>query len=240
MGVLQRFERRLEGLVEGVFARAFRSSVQPVEIAGALQREMADRKAIVSQGRTLVPNQFVVELGSADHERLGGYAETLGEEFSGIVREHATEEGYAFVGPVHVGFELADDLDTGMFRVRSDVVRGAVDATQSAASSAASSRVPKLITAAGTGGETAYVLAAPVTVIGRAEDCDLRLADPGASRRHVEVRRDGDRVTVIDLRSTNGTVLNGETIERAELHDGDELVIGETVLVFRVPGAGEG
>ena len=240
MGVLQRFERRLEGLVEGAFARAFRSTVQPVEIAGALQREMADRKAIVSQGRTLVPNQFVVELGSTDHERLDAYAETLGEEFSGIVREHAKEAGYSFVGPVHVGFELADDLDTGMFRVRSDVVRGAVEATGPGGSGSTASRVPKLITAAGTGGETAYVLNAPITVIGRAEDCDLRLADPGASRRHVEVRRDGDRVTVIDLRSTNGTVLNGETIQRAELHDGDELVIGETVLVFRAPDAGEG
>jgi hypothetical protein len=239
VGVLQRFERRLEGLVEGAFARAFRSTVQPVEIAGALQREMADRAAIVSQGRTLVPNQFVVELGATDHERLGVYAETLGEEFAGIVREHATEGGYTFVGPVHVGFDLADDLETGMFRIRSDVVRGAVEGQRSPAD-ATSSRLPKLLIAAGTGGETAYVLSAPVTVIGRAEDCDLRLADPGASRRHVEVRRDGSRVTVIDLRSTNGTVLNGEPIERSELHDGDELVIGETVLVFRSPGAGEG
>jgi hypothetical protein len=235
--VLQRFERRLEGLVEGAFARAFRSTVQPVEIAGALQREMADRAAIVGQGRTLTPNNFVVELGPTDHERLDVYAETLGEEFSDLVREHAKEGGYTLVGPVHVGFEEVDDLDTGMFRIRSEVVRGLVSVTAPAESN---SRLPKLLTAPGTGGETAYVLTNPVTVVGRAEDCDLRLADPGASRRHAELRRDGDRVTVIDLRSTNGTVVNGEPVERAELDDGDEIVIGETVLVFRAPRTDEG
>jgi hypothetical protein len=233
--VLQRFERRLEGLVEGAFARAFRSTVQPVEIAGALQREMADRKAIVSQGRTLVPNQFVVELGDTDHERLGAYAETLSEEFAELIRDQAKEDGYSLVGPVHVDFEQVDDLDTGMFRIRSDVVKGAPGMTPEPTGS----RLPKLIAAPGSNTETAYVLTGPVTVIGRAEDCDLRLADPGASRRHAELRRDGDRVTVIDLRSTNGTVVNGETIERAELHDGDELVIGETALVFRAAGASE-
>jgi hypothetical protein len=233
--VLQRFERRLEGLVEGAFARAFRSTVQPVEIAGALQREMADRAAIVSQGRTLVPNQFVIELGGTDHERIGAYAETLSEEFAELVRGQAAEEHYSLVGPVRVDFEEVDDLDTGMFRVRSDVVRGALGTPPTATGN----RLPKLIAAPGTGTETAYVLTGPVTVIGRAEDCDLRLADPGASRRHTELRRDGDRVTAIDLRSTNGTVVNGANIQRAELRDGDELVIGETVLVFRAAGTGE-
>ena len=63
MGVLQRFEHRLEGMVEGAFARAFKSELQPVEVASAVQREMDDRAAIVAQGRTLVPNDFVVETG---------------------------------------------------------------------------------------------------------------------------------------------------------------------------------
>ena len=78
LGVLQRFERRLEGMVEGAFARAFRSELQPVEVASAVQREMDDRAAIVAKGRTLVPNDFVVELSETDHERLDVYAESLG------------------------------------------------------------------------------------------------------------------------------------------------------------------
>src|SRR3981081_1516886 len=90
VGVLQRFEHRLEGMVEGAFARAFKSELQPVEIASAVQREMDDRAAIVAQGRTLVPNDFVVELGETDYERLEVYADSLGIELSTLAREPAT------------------------------------------------------------------------------------------------------------------------------------------------------
>ena len=230
MGVLQRFERRLETIVEGAFAKAFRSSVQPVEIAGALQRETADRAVIVSQGRTLVPNEFVVELGPTDHERLEQYAETLGDEFSQMLTEYGTEEHYTFVGPVQVQFQRVDDVDTGRFRVRSEVVRGMLSAPPPPA---ATGRVPTLVMAPGTASESAYPLSGRTTVIGRAEDCDLRIADPGASRRHAELRRNDDDVTVVDLGSTNGTLLNGEKIDQADLRDGDELTIGETTFSFR-------
>ena len=148
MGVLQRFERRLETIVEGAFAKAFRSTVQPVEIAGALQRETTDRAVIVGQGRTLVPNEFVVELGPTDHERLEQYADALGEEFAGMVTEYGAEEHYTFVGPVHVQFQRVDDVDTGRFRVRSDVVRGAIPAGPLPTGPAAD-RLPSLLMAPG-------------------------------------------------------------------------------------------
>ena len=124
VGVLQRFENRLEGMVEGAFARAFKSELQPVEIASAVQREMDDRAAIVAQGRTLVPNDFVVELAEADNERLEVYADSLGIELSTLAREHAREQGYSFVGPVRMRFEGVPDLTTGTFRIRSGVIRG--------------------------------------------------------------------------------------------------------------------
>ncbi len=124
MGVLQRFERRLEGMVEGAFARAFKSELQPVEVASAVQREMDDRAAIVAQGRTLVPNDFVVELAESDHERLDVYADSLGVELANLARDYAKEQGYSFVGPVRMRFEGVDDLTTGTFRIRSGVIRG--------------------------------------------------------------------------------------------------------------------
>lgn len=237
MGVLQRFERRLETIVEGAFAKAFRSGVQPVEIAGALQRETSDRAVIVSQGRTLVPNEFVVELGATDHERLDQYADTLAEEFAGMLTEYGAEEHYTFVGPVQVLFERADDVDTGRFRVRSEVVRGVVPATLPPSTA---TDAPSLVMSPGTPRESAYPLAAKTTVIGRAEDCDLRLADPGASRRHAELRRIDDDVIVIDLGSTNGTLLNGERVDRADLRNGDEITVGETTFVFRAAGRHSG
>jgi hypothetical protein len=234
--VLQRFERRLETIVEGAFAKAFRSTVQPVEIAGALQRETANRAVIVGQGRTLVPNEFVVELGPTDHDRLTPYADALGDEFAGMVTEYGAEEHYTFVGPVHIRFERVDDIDTGRFRVRSDVVRGAISSSP-LPTGAAADRLPTLVMAPGTTGESAYPIASRSVVIGRAEECELRLADPGASRKHAEIRRNDDDVTISDLGSTNGTLVNGERVDQAALQDGDEITIGETTFAFRAPGA---
>ncbi len=122
MGVLQRFERRIEEMVNRPFARAFKAEVQPVEIASALQRETDDRAAIVSRGRTMVPNAFTVVLGPHDHERLSTYAEALGSELAAMVSEHAAEQHYAFLGPVTVAFERDEDLETGRFRVRSEAL----------------------------------------------------------------------------------------------------------------------
>ncbi|TDB70981.1 DUF2662 domain-containing protein, partial [Actinomadura sp. KC216] len=124
MGVIQRFERRLEGMVEGAFARAFKSELQPVEVASAVQREMDDRAAIVAQGRTLVPNDFVVEISQQDGQRLQVYADSLSQELANLAREYAKEQGYSFVGPVRVRFENTGNLATGMFRIQSGVIRG--------------------------------------------------------------------------------------------------------------------
>ncbi len=124
MGVLQRFEHRLEGMVEGAFARAFKSELQPVEVASAIQREMDDRAAIVAQGRTLVPNDFVVEVAEDDYARLDVYADSLGIELATLAREYAKEQGYSFVGPVRMRFEGVRDLTTGTFRILSGVIRG--------------------------------------------------------------------------------------------------------------------
>ena len=125
MGVLDRFERGIEKAVNGAFARAFKSEVQPVEITSALRRAMDDRAAVVGRGRTLVPNAFVVELGPTDYDRLTEYAEVLSDELIANVSEHADAQQYVFPGPVTVGFELREDLDTGVFQVRSSTVRGA-------------------------------------------------------------------------------------------------------------------
>ena len=124
MGVLDRFERGIERAVNGAFARAFKSEVQPVEIASSLRRAMDDRAAVVGRGRTLVPNAFVVELGPSDFARLTEYAEVLSEELVANVAEHAEAQRYVFPGPVTVGFEERDGLDTGVFQVRTATVRG--------------------------------------------------------------------------------------------------------------------
>ena len=119
MGVLKRFEQRLEGLVNGTFAKVFKSEVQPVEIAGALQRECDNNATIWNRDRTVVPNDFIVELSTPDFERLSPYAVQLGDELAGMVRDYAKQQRYTFMGSIKVHLEKADDLDTGLYRVRS-------------------------------------------------------------------------------------------------------------------------
>ncbi|MDT7547472.1 MAG: hypothetical protein QOE99_3582 [Actinomycetota bacterium] len=228
MGVLQRFERRLEGLVEGAFARAFGGVVQPVEVAAALQREAADKKAIVGQGRVLVPNHYVVELGKEEAERLAEYDGPLRKELADMVTEHAQEQGWSFVGPVEVRFETVDDLSTGLFRVRSKVVAAA---SAPATPGVAHGRRLELITGTETG--RVVQLRPPSLVVGRGADADLRLMDTGVSRRHAELRVDDDGVTLVDLKSTNGTTVNNQRVSSALLADGDRIGLGATVLVYR-------
>lgn len=227
MGVLQRFERRLEGLVEGTFAKVFRGGVEPVEVAKALQREAADKKAI-SATRTLVPNEFVVELGTTDHARLKPYEQPLGSELAAMVREHAAERQWEFVGPVRVTLEEQEDLDTGMFRVRSAVTPGTPDPTPAVQTRGA----PRLRVAQGQASAPQKELTSDITVIGRGSNADLRLDDTGVSRQHAEVRREGDDVVLVDLGSTNGTSVNGRHVERVRLTPGDRIELGRCVLVY--------
>jgi hypothetical protein len=234
MGVLQRFERKLEGLVEGGFARVFRSHVQPVEIAASLQREASDKRAIVGAGRVFVPNEYVVELGETDSERLLPYEAPLRKELASMVEEHAVEQGWSFAGRVAVRLEKADDLDTGVFRVRSKVA-SADDALprRPVAADRAATR-PRLVLKT-EAGERTVPLDAQVTVLGRGAEADVRLSDTGVSRVHAEVRLEGEVATVADRGSTNGTSVNGRRVSTAVLHDGDVIEVGASRLVYRTP-----
>lgn len=232
MGVLQRFEQRIEDMVNRPFARAFKAEVQPVEIASALQRELDDRAAIVARGRTMVPNSFTVALGEHDHERLDVYRDALREELAAMVHEHAEEQRYAFIGPVTIDFVQDDSLPTGRFQVRSAAVAGATGRPTSTGSQARpGAGVPWVEV-----GDTTYALARPVTSIGRGAESDLRIDDPGISRDHAELRRSGGDVTVVDVGSTNGVVVDGERVTQARLRDGSRVVLGSTTLVFHQGG----
>jgi hypothetical protein len=222
MGVLDRFERRLDRLVSGAFARAFKAEVQPVEIAGALQRECDDKAAIVARGRTMVPNEFRVELGPTDFERLATYLTPLSTELADVVREHAVEQGYTVVGPVSVSLRESDELETGVFRVVSEAVPGELPPTL----------LPNVRLESG--GRT-IPLTTDQVVIGRGSEADVRLDDAGVSRRHAVIRL-SPTPTVSDLGSTNGTLVDGVRTDEADLVDGTTLVVGSTTLVFRYGG----
>jgi hypothetical protein len=230
VGLLDRFEQRLDRMVNGAFARAFKAEVQPVEIAAALQREMDDRAAVVSRGRTVVPNVFTVELSPHDHERLSVYASTLTTELSAMVREYTEEQRYTFVGGIEVTIARDDTLETGLFRVLSE-------ARADVASTAQGGRAP-VVAPEGSGQPrlvvdgVAHPLTRAVTRLGRGTDVDIRVDDPGASRHHAEILL-GREVVLRDLNSTNGTYVDGVQVGEVVLRDDNVIQLGGTRLTFK-------
>ncbi|MEV4944429.1 DUF3662 and FHA domain-containing protein [Streptomyces sp. NPDC053755] len=276
MGVLKRFEQRLEGLVNGTFAKVFKSEVQPVEIAGALQRECDNNATIWNRERTVVPNDFIVELSTPDYERLSPYSGQLGDELSGLVRDYAKQQRYTFMGPIKVHLEKADDLDTGLYRVRSRTLASSSSQSQPQPPVGGSAQgrapgygyppvgAPPMPAAPPPGGPqrpapagrpaagapgpmpsagaqvrrwieingTRHQISRPTLVLGRSTDADVRIDDPGVSRRHCEIRT-GTPSTIQDLGSTNGIVVDGQHTTRATLRDGSRIVVGSTTIVYR-------
>lgn len=230
MSRMQEFENRLEQMISGVFARAFRSAVQPVEISAALQREVDNNAQILSRDRRLVPNRFHVELSAADLERLAPFDSTLAKEMTEQLRDHADEQSYVFPGPVSIRFEEADDLTTGRFRVRSQAqAKVTTNATDTQVG-----RARVLLEVNG----VRHPLNPPGLVVGRGTEADLRINDPGISRRHVEfrieqgrlLRRSDLKLDVRDLGSTNGMVVDGDRTQTARLDHGSTIRIGNTTM----------
>jgi hypothetical protein len=176
---LKGFERRLERMVEGTFARIFRSGIRPVELGRRLVREMDDNRSVDVRGRTVVPNQFTVELSEADTERFGEVASSLERELAEAVREHARDEGYVFMGPVSVHLVVSDRQRTGAFQIVGRMREGAGGV------GAGSLILPT--------GERVGLGEAVVTV-GRRPESTLQMADPNVSRNHAEVRPRGGTV----------------------------------------------
>ncbi|MCZ7377621.1 MULTISPECIES: FhaA domain-containing protein [unclassified Micromonospora] len=253
VSVLQRFEKRLEGLVEGAFAKVFKGVVHPVEILNAMQREAEAHKAILAGGRTLVPNRYVIDLSPFDHSRLAPYAAALAQELAQSQAEFIGEQAWTVYGDVIVEIERGEGLDTGMFRVTAEVYTGGEVAPVSAPGyDAGPPAYPTYDQGGGYGpppghgggrnvrlvsgdGRT-YPLQMGSTVIGRGDQANLRLPDVGISRRHARLDFDGGQVVLTDLGSTNGTMVNGQRVSAVALNPGDMVQLGTTTLTFRVDG----
>ena len=217
---LRDFEDRLERMVEGMFARAFKTGLQPVEIGRRLVKELDANRSLDVKGRTIVPNRFVVRLSAADHERFSQIEESLRLELAGSIRQHAQANGLLFLGRVAVALVEDASRVVGMFRIESAFDESAVEGAPPAYLELADGRtVP---------------LTQEVAVLGRLPESTVVLSDPNASRRHAELHAEGDSYTLVDLGSTNGSKVNGIRVGRQLLRDGDSLTFGTITMVFRL------
>jgi hypothetical protein len=225
VGLLDRFEQRVDRAVNGAFAKAFKSELQPVEIASALQNEMDARAAVVSRSRTVVPNVYTVHVSPEDFERLSVYDETLMAEFAVMIRDYAQQQQYSFLGSVTVAMQPDEQRPQGTVDIVSEAK---VDHDVAPAAGGQAGPSPRLEGMAGT-----FPLTQAVTRIGRGMDADIRIEDPGVSRHHAEIRVNGPDVVLRDLGSTNGTYVNGTLVAEQALRDGSVLTVGSTNLTFR-------
>ena len=214
---LQQFEQRLEQLVEGVFGRVSRGGLQPVELGRRLTREMDLERRVGIRG-LIAPNHFTVRLAPRDLERFEPFADGLVRELAEGAREHARSEQYHFLGAVEVVLEADPGLAPGTFRVAAETRAEAGQLT------------PTLVLP---DGRRVAVDRDPF-VIGRLPECAVVLQDPNVSRRHAEIRLRQDAVVLVDLDSTNGTLVNGSPVQESPLVDGDEVTVGETVLRYEL------
>ena len=209
---LQSFEDGLGRMVEGVFSRAFKSNVRPIEIGRRLIKEIDSNRTVDMKGRRVVPNQFVVRLAADDQAALADIESALVTELSEAVKEYCADENYHLRGPVVVTIEIDQSVSTGRIEVDSSVRK------------AGASEIVAKVTLPD---DRKITLGKDTLIIGRLAECDIAFDDSNVSRRHAEIKALVGGYAVNDLGSTNGTKVNGVTItfERA-LRDGDIISVG--------------
>ena len=251
MSVLRNLEAKLGGLVEGAFGRAFKSRVQPVELAHKLAKEMEDNQ-VVSVSRVYVPNHYRVFLSPQDREQFESYEPALRKELSDYLLEHARAEGLALTSRPQIDLETDDRLSLGEFGIQAHLLAPPEEEKAEEPSSgdfghtmvySPDRAAPRVEKGAGSqdrrqallvGEGKRNRLGGTRVVIGRSRECDIVMADPNVSRQHAELRREGDGWAVVDLGSTNGIKVNGRRVDGAPLSDGDRITLGVTDMTFEL------
>ena len=262
MGIFRKANNKLEGLVEGGFGRAFKSSVQPVELAHKLAKEMGDHKT-VGVSNVYVPNEFDVYLGKEDFDHLASFEDSLKTELSNYVTAFARREGWTLVAPPRIELHSDEDLRLGEFGIATRTMGAPAEMPAADAFGAPAAAVPPVAAAAPgpvidqtvlyqepavpaaaaaprvssargvlRGRQGDYQLTESVTVIGRSRRCDIVLTDPNVSRQHAEIRKQDDGFMLLDLGSTNGTRVNRRDVKQVVLQHGDRIELGTTEFLF--------
>jgi hypothetical protein len=253
MSVLRNLEAKLGGLVEGAFGRAFKTSVQPVELAHKLAKEMEDNQ-MISVSRVYVPNHYRVFLSPKDREQFSTYEPALRKELSDYLLEHARQERLALTSRPQIEFHTDERLELGEFGIQAQLLGGPEEEQPGAVEPAAPSagdfghtmvyspdREARRLEPVGIARQALLVsegrrnvLSGDRVLVGRSRECDVVVSDPNVSRRHIELRRGERGWSAVDLGSTNGMKVNGHRVGHAELEPGDRITIGVTDLAFEL------
>lgn len=238
MGIFKDFEKKLESLFEGVFLRAFKSGVHPVELGKKLVRELEGHKTI-GVSRVYVPNRYQVGLSQRDYSRFESYQAVMASELENLLISYIKDKGYAVLDRPRIRLVEEDSLREGEFWIRcrteGEIPPGAEPAPARGADVGhGRPEGPACLELMGSGDVAPFfALELETTRIGRTTDNEIMLPDPNVSRLHASITRRGGSYYINDLDSTNGTWVNEQRVTEAELSENDVVRLGGTRLVFR-------
>lgn len=216
MGILDNIEKGIERAINTVFARTFRSGLQPLEILTAIKRELDRKATILGKNRTVVPHAITLHISPEDHQRLSELGAELMAELKQEIRSYAEEHSYSFLKPLIITLVADSNQKTGVL---------SLDSAKLAKNIAL---VPAL-----TINGTTHKLRRGKNIIGRSSEADIVISDTASSRKHLELNwLSPTKVTAKDLETTNGTKLNGLGFKVATLNADSVLQIGRTSMAF--------
>ena len=247
--------------MEGFFTKVFRSGLQPVEVGRRILREMEEGRTI-SVNRIYAPNDFRIFMGPDDYSRFQQMEAGLAREFSELVIDQAKTNRWNLMGMPRIVFVEDERKGKGEFKVEASLAADA--GSSSGGAGRVSTRRPpeddpastraiaveeagrlglaaapaalEVLDDSGRPQERISITREPIT-IGRVSNNDVVLSDPNVSRRHAALKRNGSEWLLVDLGSTNGTMVNGRPGHEHRLKDGDRLGFGTSELVFRITGS---
>ena len=252
-------ERSIENIFDGVFSRAFKSGVKPLQIGRRLLQVVDAERDLDAQGRRVVPNSYLVQMSAADREGFADLESSLVQELTAALREYIAAEGYHVEGKARVALRTNPDLRKGKFDIDSrtiapDVVAEPAESVavgdtdgEPIETEVAVPPTPQVRLTVHEGGSAFDGPPAVLTlpggqrielheghyVLGRHLENDIVLNDTNVSRKHAEFVCAAGEVVVRDLGSTNGTKVNGVVVGGEQLlQHGDVINFGTAQVTF--------
>jgi len=232
MSLLSKLETKLEGAVEGLFTRAFRDRLQPLEIAKKIQKAMHESK-ILTVGTAYAPNRFKVRLNPLDYYYLSGISAAFVPELEGYISEYAGQINCRLADSPSVILVEDASVKVSATQIESEITNTPRELSRKMRNRAQRSSYLLHVTEGPDSGRQ-FDVADGETILGRDGECGIPLSDPSSSRNHARLLCANGEVTIEDLGSTNGTYVNSEQIDRYSLLPGDVIGIGTTSMELKV------
>lgn len=239
---LRGIEKRLESFFEGLFAKGFKTAVQPVELAKKLVKEMDSHKTI-SVGRVYAPNQYKISISMQDVKSLKPFEGVLLSDLAEYLMSHAKQQKFTLTVPPSIEIAGDESLSLGEVNIQSTLTAADEEAEkkdqtqiilpEEAKEAGVYLRQPAYLLLQDPAETLTFPLIKKTTVLGRLHTNDIVLEDLNVSRVHAEIKQEDIHFTIYDLGSTNGTFVNGKPQKKWILQDGDTIILGETELLFK-------